>query len=156
MRNDDKPPGDLHSRIRRLFNEARVKADSPANDSRSLYGFSMRFTADGIPVFDEFGNVSSFGDIGYKEPITDVIEKSGEVYVLVELPGVKKEEIDLLVTIESVYIKVESPLMKYRKDVKLIHKVRPESTQAKFNNGVLEVVLRRFDGGSQGDSVNPF
>jgi len=151
---DYTPLPDMRSRIKRLFEEAKDSSHSPGFSGSYVYGFTMNFAGDGNPVFEEFGNVSPYGVHGYMEPITDVIEKYDSVSVIVELPGVAKEDIDLRSTVESVFIKVDTPFRKYTKDVKLSCRVRPESAVAKYNNGVLEVTLKRLEEGPAGRKVN--
>ena len=144
---------DLHDRIRQMFTEARSIGTQPSFGGPYVYGFTMRFTGSGDPVMEEFGNVSPYGVSGYMEPITDVIEKYDSVSVVVELPGVRKEEIDLRSSVESVFISVDTPLRKYSKSLKLSCRVKPESAVAKYNNGVLEVTLQRADDGQAGRKV---
>jgi len=125
----------------------------PANSSPFVYGFTMHFSRDGRPVLEEFGNVSPYGVTGFVEPVTDVIEKYDSVSIIVELPGVDKEDIDLRASVESVYIKVDKPLRKYIKDVRLSCMVRPETTTARYNNGVLEITLKRVEDGPTGKRI---
>ena len=140
----------ISSRLRRKFEQVK---NAPAVEQPSVYGFSLGFAKNGQPVFQEFGNVSAYGVQGYVEPITDVIEKHEQVSVIVELPGVAKDEVDLRVSSESVYIKVDTEYRKYLKDVKLSCQIKPESTKANFLNGVLEINLKRASDGSGGKKV---
>jgi hypothetical protein len=66
---------EIHERIRQMFEEAKNMGARPQYSAPLVYGFTMRFTGDGRPVAEEFGNVSPFGVAGYMEPVTDVIEK---------------------------------------------------------------------------------
>ncbi|MBD3388517.1 MAG: hypothetical protein GF416_05545 [Candidatus Altiarchaeales archaeon] len=143
----------LHQRIKQMFEEARMLSSLPSYGGPFVYGFTMRFDQRGHPVVDEFGNTSPHGVCGFMEPITDVIEKYDSVSVVFELPGVRKEDIDLRASVESVYISVDTPLRKYGKDVKLSCRVRPESASANYNNGVLEVSLARVEEGPAGRRV---
>jgi HSP20 family protein len=136
---------DMHARIRRMFDEARVVSRQPAYKGPFVYGFTMRFAADGRPVVEEFGNVSPYGVSGVLEPVTDVVERVDSVCVIVELPGVKRQDIDLRAGVESVFISVDTPTRRYLKDVKLSCRIHPESAVAKYNNGVLEVTLKRAE-----------
>jgi len=144
---------DMHARIRQMFNEARAISQQPVFNGPFVYGFTMRFTSDGRPVVEEFGNVSPYGINGFLEPVTDVVEKFDSVLVIVELPGVRREDIDLRASVESVYITVDTPVRKYIKDVRFSCRIHPESAAAKYNNGVLEVTLKRVDEGPAGRRV---
>jgi len=146
--------GDLHERIRQMFSEAKSLTGTNPQGAPYVYGFTMRFGEDGQPVVSEFGNVSAHGVSGYMEPVSDVIEKYDSVVVVFELPGVPKKAIDLRASVESVFISVDTPFRKYSKDVKLSSRVVPESAKAKFNNGVLEISLKRVDEGPAGKKVS--
>lgn len=137
-----------------MFEEAKAVAGRPGFGGPYVYGFTLRFGRDGSPLLEEFGNVSPYGVAGYMEPVTDVIEKFDSVSVIVELPGVEKEDIDLRSSVESVFISVDTPFRKYSKDVKLSCRVVPESAVAKYNNGVLEVTLKRVEEGPAGRQVS--
>jgi len=148
------PGGDideLHERLRRVMDEARQISTRPGGPY--VYGFTMRFKPDGSPVVEEFGNVSPYGVGGFVEPATDVIEKFDSVSVIVELPGVEKEDIDMRASVESVFIKVDKPFRRYIKDVRFSCRVLPESAVARYNNGVLELVLKRAEDGPVGRKV---
>jgi len=145
--------GDINERIRQMFEQARQITKKPVYTEPQVYGFTMGFSRDGQPVIEEFGNVSPYGTSGYMEPATDVIEKVDSVLVIAELPGVERKDIDLRASVESVMITVDKPLRKYVKDVKLSCRVKPDSAVAKYNNGVLEVTLKRADDANAGRRV---
>ncbi len=93
----------------------------------------------------------------FREPIVDVWEDGDFVFVTAELPGVRKDNIDLNVTEESVEIKAtvedseERKGMRFRssrsfyKFVSLPKKVDPDSAEATFSNGILEVKLKKTE-----------
>ncbi len=111
-----------------------------------VYGFSMRMGPDGKPQFEEFGNVKPAikGEgTEEREPLVDVLEHKEEVAVIAELPGVRKEDIKLKATEETLAIRVDTQERKYAKLVKLRVKVKPETAKANYKNGVLEVKLKR-------------
>ena len=147
------PTSDVHSRIRQMMEEAKAASSVPALGGSYVYGLTLKFDREGRPLIEEFGNVSPYGVSGYMEPVTDVIEKFDSVSVIVELPGVGKEDIDLRASVESVFISVDTPFRRYNKDVRLSCRVVPESTIAKYNNGVLEVTLKRVEEGPAGRRV---
>lgn len=120
-----------------------------------VYGFSMRTGPDGKPVVEEFGNVKPGVVPGAKgirpvlsdarEPLVDVLERDKDIIVIAELPGVKKEDIDLEVTENGLEIKVDTPDKKYYKEVALPCGVKEDATDASYNNGVLEVKLKKVE-----------
>jgi len=122
-----------------------------------MYGYSMSVGPDGKPIIQEFGNVKPsrrpgmFGmeqpalePMDSREPLVDVINEPEQVRVLAELPGVEKSDIRTTISEESLTIKVETPARKYYKEVELPAGVDPDSSKASYNNGVLEIVLRKL------------
>ena len=110
-----------------------------------VYGYSITIGPDGKPQIREFGNVqpTRFGPRikEEREPLVDVYTTNGEVKVIVELPGVNKEDIQLHGTEDTLTISVDTPERKYYKEVKLPTKVDPKGAKTSYKNGVLEVTL---------------
>jgi HSP20 family protein len=77
-----------------------------------------------------------------REPLVDVIAEDDRVKVLAELPGVEKSDIQLQCHDNMLEISVDTSGRKYRKTVELPAEVDPDVSQAKYNNGVLEVTLK--------------
>lgn len=122
-----------------------------------VYGYSMSVGPDGKPIIQEFGNVKPSkrpGMFGFeqpaleptdsREPLVDVINEAEQVRVLAELPGVEKSDIKTTISEDMLTIKVETPTRKYYKEVQLPAGVDPESSKANYNNGVLEINLRKL------------
>src|SRR6187397_846282 len=92
-----------------------------------VYGYSMTIGPDGKPKVREFGNVKSSdsrmgrtGGMGThpqitaeREPLADVNVTDTEVKVILEMPGVKKEDIKVNVYDSSVEILSNDPKRKY-------------------------------------------
>ena len=118
-----------------------------------VWGFSFNRGPDGKPRFDQFGDmikrmgfdrtISPDEDERIREPLTDVIEEDTVLRVLVELPGAEKNQIDLSATEMSLKVRAKTPTRNYKKEIPLSASVVPESAKAKFNNGVLEVTLKK-------------
>jgi HSP20 family protein len=119
-----------------------------------VQGFSVKVGPDGKPTFTSFGNKPQVkpapGGKGIpsvvsdeREPLTDVIEDTTQVSITVEMPGVTKEDIGLHMTEESLEISVDTEKRKYHKRVKLPTKVQPKTTKATYNNGVLDVTVKK-------------
>ena len=122
-----------------------------------VYGYSMSVGPDGKPIVQEFGNVKPSkrpGMFGFeqpaleptdsREPLVDVINEAEQVRVLAELPGVEKSDIKTTISEDTLTIKVETPTRKYYKEVQLPAGVDPDSSKASYNNGVLEITLRKM------------
>lgn len=119
-----------------------------------VYGFSMKTGPDGKPIINEFGNIKSGGNVktgskpvisDAREPLVDVIERDQDLVIVAELPGVSKNDIDLEVSGKNLEIKVDTPNKKYYKSVELPCGVKEDATDATYNNGVLEVKLKRVE-----------
>lgn len=121
-------------------------------DSEPLvYGFSMQVGPDGVPHVRHFGNVSPPEGLNVgepeqnaREPYTSSIidEKNNELNITAEMPGIRKEDIELNTTEHEVAIKADSEGRKYYKSVNTPCPVDPDSAKAKYNNGVLEVTFK--------------
>jgi len=111
-----------------------------------VYGYSMKIGPDGKPEIQEFGNIKK-GLKGppqvteEREPLVDIVDAEGEIHVVVELPGVEKNDIKLHGTEDSVTISVDTPQYKYYKEVELPTTVQVREARSSYKNGVLEVVL---------------
>jgi len=134
-----------------------------------VYGYSVKIGPDGKPEIREFGNVKpgvepvglgSFKprfDVGLRdfvEPLVDVIDEDDKISVIAELPGVEKKDINLSFSGEDVLkIKVDTEKRKYYKEIKLPAKVDPDSAEASYRNGVLEVVFNKKESKNKGKLI---
>lgn len=123
-----------------------------------VYGYSMTVGPDGKPKIREFGNVKpslkpeAFGmpkpslDIKEeREPLVDVITTNGEVKIIVELPGVEKQDIKLHGTEDSLTISVDTPKRKYFREIPMPTKINPKGAKTVYKNGVLEVTVPKTE-----------
>lgn len=116
-------------------------------------GFNVRMGPDGKPNFSTFGNKPKVDTTGAKpsvgvderEPLTDVIEDPASIAITMELPGVQKSDIDVNMTEEHLEISVDNERRKYHKRVRLPAKVDPATTKATYNNGILDVVVKKLN-----------
>lgn len=130
-------------------------------DDPFVYGFSLRMGPDGEPQFDEFGNVRAaeqgpsreHGLDEAREPLVDVQEAHALIAITVELPGVEKDAINLRAKERELVIKVDSEPRKFFKRVQLPAAVRPETTQATYKNGVLDVEVEKADEDDEGTEI---
>lgn len=121
-----------------------------------VYGYSVTIGPDGKPVVREFGNIRS-GEgkpskaiQGKREPLVDVVSSEKEVRVIAEVPGVKKDEINLTLSSRSLTISVDAEGRSYFKELELPAAVETEGAKSSYNNGILEVTLplkTKKDGG---------
>ena len=93
-----------------------------------------------------------------RQPNLDVIDAGAEYKVQVDLPGVKKKDVAIELTPDSIEISAESTMEKeeskegeylfrergysaFKRVVPLPMEILPDKAEAKFEDGVLEVVL---------------
>jgi HSP20 family protein len=114
-----------------------------------VYGYSITVGPDGKPVIREFGNIkpSSRGrrpvELSEKrEPLVDVFDEKDVIRVISEIPGVEKSDISLEIEGKKLQISVDAA-RKYHKTVDLPSEVDPDSTRAKYTNGILEVTMKK-------------
>jgi len=118
-----------------------------------VYGYSMTIGPDGKPNIREFGNVKSpFAGRGLfeqpsisseREPLVDISSTDREVKVIVEMPGIKKENIKINAYENSVEIISDDPQRKYHKVIDLPPEANIETVKSLYNNGILEIVFNK-------------
>ncbi len=162
---DDNDIGDIfnNDKIRDLFDdkvmddfkkmaEEMMKMFTNAQPGKPImHGYKIEFGPDGKPQIADFGNRSVRSPEGVPtisdeiEPLTDIIEGENDVAITVEIPGVEKEDINLVATEDTLEIKVDSPKRKYHKRIDLPCNVKTKSTKATYKNGILDIVLDKKD-----------
>ncbi len=125
-----------------------------------VYGYSVTIGPDGKPEIREFGNVKrgtgeSWKEIQDKrEPLVDVVTSDKDVKVIAEIPGVRKEDIEVTVDERKVTISVGTESRRYYKELELPGAVNPTGAKSAYNNGILEITLPLKSGGGHGVRLN--
>lgn len=122
-----------------------------------FYGFSVTVGPDGVPRIKEWGNIKP-GTIrpivsDTIEPFTDIIEEEDVVKIIMDLPGVEREDINVEATEEELTVSARRGDRKYYKSVKLPAKVKPETAKATYKNGVLTITIEKRERGRKGAGV---
>jgi HSP20 family protein len=150
------------NRMFRTFEDLENRAKSGKIPPNALYyGYSITIGPDGKPHVREFGNIKpskSAGrqvlEAGPREPFVETLmdDKTDELKLVVEMPGVQKEDIQTEVTENTMKITAARGDRRYDTTVDLETEVDPNSAKATYNNGVLEVRLKpkRREQGSRG------
>lgn len=121
----------------------RGALDSQEKFEKPLYyGFSVQIGDDGHPVIQTYGN-TGVSEEGTREPIYEEIldATKGQTRLVIELPGIEKEDLELNCTEETANIKASRGDRKYVSTIKLKEKIEPETASAKYRNGVLDVTF---------------
>jgi len=117
-----------------------------------IYGFRVTIGPDGKPIVEEFGNVRSYKGKPMiseeREPLVDVIEKGDEIRVIAEVPGVDKDKVKVKITEggTKLIIQATGEDRKYYKEIELPAQVDDKSAKATYNNGVLQVIMKKVKG----------
>lgn len=152
--NDNRSFGRLFEEI---FHELEMSIDealssaSRGSSVRSygpyIYGYSVTLGQDGQPTVREFGNMrpeqrgGRLQDGEATEPYTEILrdDKTNKVRVLAELPGVRKEDVQINAGEKSVSITAKHNTRDYHTVVDLPSDVDSQTPVAKLTNGVLEL-----------------
>jgi len=162
---------DMEKEMSRLFNQFNdISTNAPKELIREyetsdgdkirevgpiIYGYSMTIGPDGKPRIREFGNVKppsadrSMGRIGgskpqisaEREPLSDVNVTDNEVKVVLEMPGIKKEDIKINAYDGAVEVIADNTQRKYHKTIDLPGDIDIETARSTYNNGILEVTF---------------
>ncbi|MHB0874800.1 MAG: Hsp20/alpha crystallin family protein [Anaerolineae bacterium] len=109
---------------------------------RGVYGFTVRTAAGGMPTVEQFGNIreSESGPVvaDVREPLADVFDEDGSVLVVLELPGVAENEIELAAEQDILTLRTTGQ-RRYEKEVLLPAVVDATTMTKSYTNGILEV-----------------
>src|SRR6476619_5562612 len=158
---------DMQKEMDRMFND--VSSNAPKDLVREyqtsdggkvrevgpiVYGYSMTIGPDGKQHVREFGNVKAGKNIvgqhlgakpqisAEREPLSDITTTDNEVKVILEMPGIKKEDIKINAYDEKVEIKTsDNAQRKYHKILDLPKQADLETARSTYNNGILEVTF---------------
>ena len=116
----------------------------------------MTVGPDGKPKVREFGNIkpsSRLGSVtssadrplisGEREPLADVTTTDKEVKVILEMPGVSKENIKINAYDNSVEVKSEDPPRRYHRAIEIPPEADTETIKSTYKNGILEIVFKK-------------
>ena len=148
-----------------------TKHDRLHRDGPVVCGYTLTVGPDGRPIVMEFGNAVSFadGELGKenaemasifgeywsepgpsapktpteREPVADINYTDREVKVVMEMPGVKEEDISINAYEGRLEVMTNAPNRNYRKRVELPQDADTETARFKHNNGVLEVTFKK-------------
>lgn len=113
------------------------------------YGLGFAFGPNGRPIVREFGNVrrgmGRIEVVDEMDPLTDIVEEDGKIKVIVDMPGVEKDDIRIRVSEDgrSLTIEARGKERKYHKEIRLPAQVNSNNAKATYKNGVLSIELEK-------------
>ena len=119
-----------------------------------VYGYSMTVGPDGKPRVREFGNIKpsrGFGGMarpeisGELEPLVDITATDNEVKVVIEMPGINKNNIRINAYDQTLEVKSDDPKRKYHKAIEVPPETDIETARSTYNNGILEITFKKKD-----------
>ena len=147
---------DEFDRLFKSMSRSFVNLDDLFEDVRSAgcvsgpfyYGYTMTVGPDGRPVVKEYGNVKPglVPTSDTREPLVDTLvdDKEKLVRLIVEMLGVEKKDVKIVVDGKIVNIDAERGDKKYHAKVPLTHKVDENSVKASYKNGILEIIFKQL------------
>lgn len=118
-----------------------------------VYGYSVTVGPDGKPRVREFGNIKPPSGMtgaisapeltAEREPLADIVTTDKEVKVVVEMPGITKENVRVNTYDNSVEITAEGVQRKYHKILGLPAEADINTAKSTYNNGILEILFNK-------------
>ncbi len=124
-----------------------------------IFGEFSKMQKDMEKLFSKMSN--QFKEYAIRDVPADISESNGDVIVKLDMPGVNKNDIDLAVTEDSISVKAkrkdileENKEGIYRQErvskgynfyTELPVRVEPETAEAKYENGVLTVNIKKAE-----------
>lgn len=148
---------DIYDELEKLgemIDETMQKAYDNASEKGSVKptrvtDFNIKIGPDGKPRIQEIRGRQSLQEepelSDELEPLVDLIDEEDVLVVLVALPGVKKDNIDLRVTENCLTISVTTDEFEWYDEFKLPTRVITKSARASYKNAVLEVRLEKLE-----------
>jgi len=144
--------GELAESGEELSRSGELKGLDPHGKLRGVYGLSIK-TGLGEHGQQEL-KVEPFGNIhrqptgepvekDIREPLLDIFEEDDHVLVLVEIPGVSKNDVKLELCGDRLTLTAQCGEKGYWKEVILPEKFSPEKMHWECTNGILSIRLER-------------
>jgi HSP20 family protein len=114
-------------------------------------GMAMGLGPEGKPRIQFFGD-NLIGPDGFRAPIYEQVldPKEGSLRLLIELPGVDKENVQLSALEDRVTVEAVAGDRRYKTEIELQRDIDPDSGEASYTNGLLEVAFKLRDNTNKG------
>lgn len=134
----------MHQEMQRMMQDVQENgADFKGYTVTKLPGQEPRVTSFGDTEGDTFHEPAATPESTH----VDVMDEDDEIHVVADMPGVEKEDIELTVEGSTLNIRASSGDRSYDERVDLGASVDPDTAEATYNNGVVQVTLEKTDEG---------
>lgn len=137
----------------------RAEGEIGGKEIKGVYGFSVKMGLGKGGTFqvEPFGNVGRAGKAWapegepekevpiqeVREPIVDLFEEEKHTTIVLEMPGIGKDDLSVDVKDDIVTIEAKRGEKRYRKEVLLTKPVNKKKMTIASNNGVFEIRFRK-------------
>jgi len=128
--------------------EGEIDLDHLKKGMKGVYGFTIKSAAaGGKATVETFGNIKKTPE-GPKveeerEPMTDMFDEKDEIVIIAEMPGIEENDLKIDLKGDILDISAERNTRKYHKELLLPAKVEKEKMKVKYNNGILEIRIKK-------------
>jgi HSP20 family protein len=128
--------------------EGEINFDHLKKGMKGVYGFTIKSAAGGgKSSVETFGNIKKTSE-GPKveeerEPMTDMFDEKDEIVIIAEMPGIEENDLKIDLKEDILDISAERNARKYHKELLLPLKVEKEKMKVKYNNGILEIRIKK-------------
>lgn len=131
--------------------KSSVNTGQKAFSKPVVTGMAMGLGPEGKPRIQFFGD-NLVGPDGFRAPIYEQVvdPKEENLRVLVELPGVEKEDVQLSALEDKVTVEATRGERRYKTEIPLQRDIDPDSGEASYKNGLLEVAFKLRDNTNKG------
>ena len=136
---------EMNTDLAKMIN--KIESENQDRSEPFIYGYSINIDENGKAEINEFGNIKADSDENLevtesREPLIDLIDGKNSIAVVIEIPGVEKSDIKIEIK-ESKLLVSTTNSKNYYKEIPLESKIISSSARAKYNNGILEIIINK-------------
>jgi HSP20 family protein len=128
--------------------EGEINLDQLKKGMKGVYGFTIKSAASGgKSTVETFGNIKKTPEgpkvEAQREPMTDMFDEKDEIVIIAEMPGIEEDDVTIDLKGDMLDISAERNTRKFHKELLLPLKVEQEKMKVKYNNGILEIRIKK-------------
>lgn len=127
--------------------EGEISFDNLKKGMKGVYGVTIRTAVGGSPKVETFGNIKKTpeGPVvdDEREPITDIFNEQEELVIIMEMPGIDQKDVKINLKDDILEVSATNKNRKYKKEILLPCKVLDTGLTSKYNNGILEINIKK-------------